>query len=184
MDRFWRLVIASALNADLETIALSYAAKVIRELFLNSAQAGSMGMSTVPLSELYRVRSSFLLERGGEVVFNASVESAEWDEETCAVGARDTGGRADVRVFWCWRCRLRARPSCCRTCRRRRAPMRSRSKSSGMSTGPSAACICGLTARLPTLEHAVLLDREIHWMYNKSRLQPGRNAKGSYLDWW
>ena len=53
IDRFWRLVIASALNADLDAIALPYAAKVIRELFMNSAEAGSMGMSTVPLSELY-----------------------------------------------------------------------------------------------------------------------------------
>ena len=53
IERFWRLVIASALNADVEEIALPYAAKVIRELFMNSAQAGSMGMSTVPLSELY-----------------------------------------------------------------------------------------------------------------------------------
>ena len=26
------------------------------------------------------------------------------------------------------------------------------------------------------------LDREIHWMYNKSRLQPWRKAKGSYLE--
>ena len=53
MNRFWRLVIASALNAELDSIAVPYAAKVIRELFLNSAEAGSMGMSTVPLSELY-----------------------------------------------------------------------------------------------------------------------------------
>jgi zeta-carotene desaturase len=30
------------------------------------------------------------------------------------------------------------------------------------------------------LDHAVLLDREIHWMYNKSRLQPWR--KGNYLE--
>jgi hypothetical protein len=37
LDRFWRLVIASALNADLDQISLPYAAKVIRELFLNSA---------------------------------------------------------------------------------------------------------------------------------------------------
>jgi zeta-carotene desaturase len=28
----------------------------------------------------------------------------------------------------------------------------------------------------------VLLDREIHWMYNKSRLQPWRKEKGSYLE--
>ncbi len=82
MDRFWRLVIASALNADVDEIALSYGAKVIRELFLNSAQAGSMGMSTVPLSELYSGAEQYLLGRGGEVVFNAGVEAAKWDEET------------------------------------------------------------------------------------------------------
>ena len=32
------------------------------------------------------------------------------------------------------------------------------------------------------LPHAVLLDREIHWMYNKSVLQPWRKNKGSYLE--
>ena len=75
IERFWRLVIASALNADVDEIALPYAAKVIRELFMNSAQAGSMGMSTVPLSELYAGAEQFLRERGGEVVFNAGVET-------------------------------------------------------------------------------------------------------------
>src|ERR1700733_2895505 len=83
INRFWRLVIASALNADVDEIALPYAAKVIRELFLNSAAAGSMGMSTVPLSELYSGQmqsgvAQFLRERGGEVILNASVEGAAW----------------------------------------------------------------------------------------------------------
>jgi zeta-carotene desaturase len=32
------------------------------------------------------------------------------------------------------------------------------------------------------LEHAVLLDREIHWMYNKGHLQPWRELKGSYVE--
>jgi zeta-carotene desaturase len=32
------------------------------------------------------------------------------------------------------------------------------------------------------LDHAVLLDREIHWMYNKGRLQPWRKLKGSYVE--
>ena len=41
LDHFWRLVIASALNADIDSIALPYAAKVVRELFMNSAEAGS-----------------------------------------------------------------------------------------------------------------------------------------------
>lgn len=64
MNRFWRLVIASALNADIEHIAVPYAAKVIRELFMNSAEAGSMGMSSVPLSELYSGAERFLQNAG------------------------------------------------------------------------------------------------------------------------
>ena len=80
INRFWRLVIASALNAELDSISVPYAAKVIRELFLNSAEAGRMGMSTVPLSELYAGVTPFLSERGGSVLLNTHVEGAAWDE--------------------------------------------------------------------------------------------------------
>ena len=59
LDRFWRLVIASALNADLDSIALPYAAKVIRELFHQLGRGGQMGLSTVPLGELSRRRGGF-----------------------------------------------------------------------------------------------------------------------------
>ena len=81
IERFWRLVIASALNADLDAIAVPYAAKVIRELFMNSAEAGKMGMSSVPLSELYAGAAQFLEDKGAELHLNTNVESAEWDEE-------------------------------------------------------------------------------------------------------
>ena len=67
IERFWRLVIASALNAEIESIAVPYAAKVIRELFLNSAEAGRMGINSVPLSELYQGAERFLAERGSKV---------------------------------------------------------------------------------------------------------------------
>ena len=77
IERFWRLVIASALNAEIDTIALPYAAKVVRELFMNSAFAGSMGMSTVPLSELYTGVFPFLQERSGSVHLNTPVAATE-----------------------------------------------------------------------------------------------------------
>jgi zeta-carotene desaturase len=32
------------------------------------------------------------------------------------------------------------------------------------------------------LESAVLLDREIHWLYNKGLVQPWRKVKGSYIE--
>ncbi len=32
------------------------------------------------------------------------------------------------------------------------------------------------------LDHAVLLDRDVHWMYHKSRWQPVRDSKASYVE--
>ena len=58
----------------------------------------------------------------------------------------------------------------------------SRARSTNSSTGPSAAFTSGSIGRSPILPHAVLLDREIHWMYNKSVLQPWRKHNGSYLE--
>ena len=43
LKSFWRLVIASALNAEIDSIAVPYAAKVIRELFLNSRRGRQHG---------------------------------------------------------------------------------------------------------------------------------------------
>ncbi len=181
IERFWRLVIASALNADLDVIALPYAAKVIRELFLNSAVAGSMGMSTVPLSELYAGAEQFLRERGGEVVFNAGVESATWDEETSqwTLVTHACDMIADFLVlavpFESMAKLLPLMP-----------PAESAEKLAAQIAKHQHGPICSVhlwfDREITGLDHAVLLDREIHWMYNKSRLQPWRNTKGSYLE--
>jgi zeta-carotene desaturase len=181
IDRFWRLVIASALNADVDEIALSYAAKVIRELFLNSAEAGAMGMSSVPLSELYAGAEQFLRERGGEVVFNAGVESAEWDEETSLWTLLTRAGVlvADYLVlalpFEAMAKLLPQMPAA--------DGVEALAKQiDRQEHGPICSVHLWFDRDITELEHAVLLDREIHWMYNKSRLQPGRNGKGSYIE--
>jgi zeta-carotene desaturase len=181
IDRFWRLVIASALNADVDEIALPYAAKVIRELFLNSAQAGAMGMSSVPLTELYAGAEQFLRKHGGEVVFNAGVESAEWDEETSLWTLPTRAGVlvADYLVlalpFEAMGKLLPQMPAAGGV-----EPLAE--KIDRQEHGPICSVHLWFDRDITELEHAVLLDREIHWMYNKSRLQPGRNAKGSYIE--
>jgi zeta-carotene desaturase len=181
IDRFWRLVIASALNADVDEIALPYAAKVIRELFLNSAHAGAMGMSSVPLSELYAGADKFLRERGGEVVFNAGVERAEWDEETSLWTLPTRAGAlvADYLVlalpFEAMAKLLPQMPAA--------AGVEALAKQiDRQEHGPICSVHLWFDREITELEHAVLLDREIHWMYNKSRLWPSRNAKGSYIE--
>jgi zeta-carotene desaturase len=181
IDRFWRLVIASALNGDVDAIALPYAAKVIRELFLNSAEAGSMGMSTVPLSELYCGAEQFLREHGGEVVLNASAEGAAWDEETSqwTLATRAGDQIADFLVLALpFEGTAQLLPHM--------PPADGVDALAGQIAKHEHGPICSVhlwfDREITELDHAVLLDREIHWMYNKSRLQPWRKTKGSYLE--
>jgi zeta-carotene desaturase len=181
LDRFWRLVIASALNADIDSIALPYAAKVIRELFMNSAYAGSMGMSSVPLSELYAGAEKYLTERGSNVVFNANVELADWDEEIAQWSVTTRGGvlLSDFLVL--------ALPF---EATQKLIPQMPAAE--GVETltqqierhehWPICSVHLWFDREITELEHAVLLDRQIHWMYNKGRLQPWRKLKGSYVE--
>jgi squalene-associated FAD-dependent desaturase len=181
IDRFWRLVIASALNADLDCIALPYAAKVIRELFMNSAFAGAMGMGTVPLSELYMGAQKFLIENGAKLHFNTNVEAAAWDEEISewTIQTRDGEIQSDYLVL--------ALPFEATAKLLPHMPPAPRvdelaSKINRHEHWPICSVHLWFDREITDLDHAVLLDREIHWMYNKSRMQPWRKLKGSYLE--
>ena len=43
IERFWKTVLVSALNEDLDRVSVRYAAQVFRESFMKSAAAGRMG---------------------------------------------------------------------------------------------------------------------------------------------
>jgi zeta-carotene desaturase len=181
LNRFWRLVIASALNADLDSIALPYAAKVIRELFMNSAEAGSMGMSIVPLSELYAGAADYLKTRGSCVFLNTSVESAEWDEETSqwSLATRNGPLMSDFLVLaLSFEATAKLLPH---------MPIVDganalAAKLERLQHWPICSVHLWFDREITTLDHAVLLDREIHWLYNKSRIQPWRKTNGSYVE--
>jgi len=178
MNRFWRLVIASALNADLDEISVAYAAMVIRGLFLNSARAGAMGMSKVPLSELYANVPQFLAAHGGLVELQAGVDSAEWNEQTAqwTLHARDRVFTADYVIaalpFEGMGKLIAGLPAV--------AGVDALQKKIEKNTHwPIASVHLWFNRPITDLEHAVLLDRTMHWMYNQSLLQ-GR--PGNYIE--
>jgi zeta-carotene desaturase len=181
LNRFWRLVIASALNADLEHIAVPYAAKVIRELFMNSAEAGSMGMSSVPLSELYAGAEQFLSRHGSGVVYNTNVEALTWDEEISSWTIRTRTGdlTSDYVIL--------ALPFEATGKLLAHMPLvsgidRLSNQVARHEHWPICSVHLWFDREITDLPHAVLLDRELHWLYNKSRLQPWRKLKGSYVE--
>jgi zeta-carotene desaturase len=181
MNRFWRLVIASALNADVDHIGVPYAAKVIRELFMNSARAGAMGLSTVPLSDLYSGAQRFLTENQSRVLLNASVEALEWDEEVSGWSVKTRAGALIshfVVLALPFESTAKLLPNL--------PPAEGAEKLAAQIHQHRHWPICSVhlwfDRKITNLDHAVLLDREIHWLYNKSRLQPWRKGKGSYVE--
>ena len=181
IERFWRLVIASALNAYLDQIAVPYAAKVVRELFMNSAEAGAMGMSTVPLSALYAGAAGFLNERGAEIHLNTNIESAEWDEEVSEWTLHTHTGPliADYLIL---ALPFEGAAKLIPGLPPAESVDRLLAKIGKHEHWPICSVHLWFDREITELEHAVLLDREIHWMYNKSRLQPWREGHGSYVE--
>src|SRR5262249_26461521 len=73
IERFWKTVLVSALNEDLDRVSVRYAAQVFRESFMKSAEAGKMGLPSIPLSDLYGSAIEYIRTRGGEVLLRSAV---------------------------------------------------------------------------------------------------------------
>ena len=179
INRFWRLVIASALNAEIDSIALPYAAKVIRELFMNSPEAGSMGMSTLPLSELYARVTPILTERSGGVLLNTVVEGASWDEGARRWLVRTRTGEL-LSDFMILALPFEATQKLLPHLPASEAASKLATQLERHQHWPLCSVHLWFDREITELDHAALLDREIHWMYNQSRLQTGRG--GHYIE--
>ncbi|MGA7106349.1 MAG: hydroxysqualene dehydroxylase HpnE, partial [Terracidiphilus sp.] len=168
IERFWKLVIASALNAEIECIALPYAAKVIRELFMNSADAGAMGINTVPLTELYAGVQTFLQQRSSALHLNSNIESVEWDEETSqwTLGTKDGPLTTQFLVL--------ALPFEATAKLLPKMPPAEGAEQLARNIAqhehwPICSAHLWFDREITELDHAVLLDREIHWLFNRGR---------------
>ena len=179
VNRFWRLVIASALNAEIDEIAVPYAAKVIRELFLYSANAGSMGMSRLPLSELYLGVTPFLSQRSGSVHLNTHVEGAAWDEKTGQWTVYTRSGEF-ISDFVVLALPFEATQKLLPHLPVEEGREKLARQIEKLEHWPICSVHLWFDREITNLEHAVLLDREIHWMYNQSLLQAGRS--GHYVE--
>jgi zeta-carotene desaturase len=178
MNRFWRLVIASAHNADLDQIGMNYASMVIRGLFMDSARAGQMGVSSVPLSQLYAPVPEFLSARGGAVHLNTGVEGAAFDSATrqWTVYTRSGEFQADSIVLaMSFEAVQKLLPH---------LPLEEGREILARQIErhqPWPICSVHLWFDRPItdLPHAVLLDRQMHWMYNQSLAQ---SRPGNYVE--
>ena len=164
IERFWKTVLVSALNEELDRIAIPYAAQVVRESFLKSRAAGRIGVPTVPLTELYNRGGKYIAARGGELRFRASVESfrVEFAGVKLLTGSGEEAFDFVVMAVP-FDVLSRALPQTSAA-----EPLRQTLER--FETSPITGIHLWFDRQITDLEHAVLLDRTIQWMFHKSKL--------------
>jgi squalene-associated FAD-dependent desaturase len=184
IDRFWKPVLVSALNEDLDRISVHYAAKVFRESFLLSPQSGRMGIPSIPLSELYGAATGYLRERGSEVDLRTSVEgiapspNGGWLTTTSNSEAQTIQSDAVVLAL-----SFEAMAALLPCLPQNPASQELATRLAQFEHSPITGIHLWFDREITDLDHAVLLDTTIQWMFNKSRLQPAhRSTEGSYLE--
>jgi squalene-associated FAD-dependent desaturase len=177
IDRFWKTILVSALNEDLDQVSVPYAAQVVRESFLKSAAAGRVGIPTVPLTDLYGAAGDYIRARGGEINFRSAVSAFIEKDAQVIVTADDEEQRFDflvLAVAFDVVARLLPKSS-------EATPMAD--SLSKFTTSPITGIHFWFDRQISDLDHAVLLDRTIQWMFHKSRLIEARESSGgSYVE--
>src|SRR5207249_2720702 len=101
INRFWRVVLVSALDEQLDRTDARFGLDVFWKAFLSSTTGYRMGVPAVPLSNLYDGCKAEIEGRGGEVVLRSPVRGLKLENGELA-GVRFDEGReetADAYVF-------------------------------------------------------------------------------------
>jgi squalene-associated FAD-dependent desaturase len=92
IDRFWHVVLVSALSESLDRIDVEHARKVFVDTFLAHRDGWTVEIPTVPLDDLYGGRlTEWLTSRGSTIRLQASVERMELDRDR-VIGVRLNSG--------------------------------------------------------------------------------------------
>lgn len=173
IDRFWQPVVVSACNLGIERVDAMVASKVFREGLLASRDAGAIGLSRVPLGELYKgfvknIECSLGFVRYGDGVSSVDEHGAvlttgervEGDRLVCALPVermvKVLAGADDPRV------------GACKT----------------IAHSPILGVHLTFDRPVMTWRHAVLVGCDTHWVFRKDGAGTRVHAVISAADAW
>ena len=163
IQRFWKPILVSALSEDLDLISISYAAQVVRES-MKSPEARHMGVPSIPLTDLYNRAGDYIRARNGKIKFRTSLEKFSPEPSQVRVRVGDAEELFDYLVLALPFENLeRVLPQTPES-----SPLRE--KLTHFESAPITGIHLWFDRQITDLDHAVLLDRTIQWMFHKSRL--------------
>jgi squalene-associated FAD-dependent desaturase len=156
MERYWRQVLVSAINEELDRMAASHGLQVFWLGMLASARAYELGIPDVPLRELY---SEAALRKLGNVTLHGRTPATVLQTSEGRVSgllAGDAVRQADHYISAVPSERMGAL-----------APFL-QFDAAPFEHSPITGIHLWFDRPVTSLPHATLLDRTVHWMFNKS----------------
>ncbi len=176
---FWEPVVVGALNDGFERCSVKYAGKVFHESFLRSAEAGRLGIPARPLSEFFQPVAAWAEREGAEVRLKVKVEGIQTDgdggwqvrlgggEEISAPAViLATDQRQTMRLMEGLQAEVAVE----------------REIAAEVAPAPITTVHLWYDRAVTELEHAVLLDTRIQWMFQKSKIRGWAAERGMYLE--
>lgn len=189
IQRFWKPILVSALSEDLDLISVPYAAQVVRESMKTPA-ARHMGVPSMPLTDLYNRAADYIRARGGEIRLRTPLDAfcpgpfnSSADQVRIRVAGREEAFDYLVLALPFDKVEgvLPETPEA----------ESLRYQLAHFESAPITGIHLWFDRQISHLDHAVLLDRTIQWMFHKSRLLElresrdkggERQATGSYVE--
>ncbi len=170
IDLFWRVVVISACNLDVDEVGASFAMQVFQEGFLGHPFASAVGLSRIPLERLYDPFESVLEDVGGSLHLGTSAAGIAYDG-TRVTGVVTSNGVIDGAAV------ISAVPfdRLARLCSSAMVDADPRLRQLGsIEVSPILGVHLFFDNEIMTLPHLVLPGRATHWLFNKGVDDGGR----------
>lgn len=176
--KFWRVVLVSALDEELDRAEARYGIDVFWKTFLANRKGSLMGLPSVPLAELYRGCAESIAQQGGEVKLRAGVREVRVHGDHFAGALLEDGSEENADAC------VAAVPYDALPPLLPRAMSEDGGELAGLrSLRTSPITSVHLWYDRPVMEspYLALIDYTSQWIFNKTRLYRGqaRNGDGS-----
>jgi squalene-associated FAD-dependent desaturase len=175
---FWEPVVVGALNDGFDRCSVKYAGKVFHESFLRSAEGGRLGIPAAPLSEFFGPIARLAETEGVDLRLKAGVDLIEqaagggWNVHSGeqVYSADSVVLATDFRQAYSLLASLRLEGSFDAQALEQFVP------------SPITTIHLWYDRPVVDLDHAVLLDTRIQWVFAKSRIRRWAVERGDYLE--
>lgn len=170
IKHLWEPVIVGALNDSFENCSTKYAGQVFHESFLKSAEGGRLGIPTLPLSQFYGYVAEQCVRQGAELRLSQSVAALQRDGDAWRVSTSE-GDFAAHNVILATNFHQTAS-----------LLPQANYAFQNFKNAPITTVHLWFDRQITELDHAVLLDTGIQWIFHKSRIRRWAEERGSYCE--